>query len=268
MARRAVRTSGVKAAGGGGSGQAEAEQGGQQAQQQGCCGAVATWLLRPVLVLGWLGGVAAILLALTLSSRELESTVSAFFGLRPARWFGIHPEEKVLYEGDSLFQHIVAVEHLGDISLFIDRFSQFSSREEHRCAPTLSWWSHGLPLSLLLLASVSCTAAADRLISHGAAPAGWQTTSRSCTPPWLRVSLSRRHRGRRRRRRRRRPPLALLLPPCACCCWVRGTGWLRVRCWRTASAWRPSTSWTSTPTSPRSSKKGPTARCRGWSHCE
>eukprot|EP01047_Picozoa_sp_COSAG01_P118538 COSAG01_NODE_47221_length_392_cov_1.590444_1_plen_109_part_01 len=109
MARRAVRTSGVKAAGGGGSGQAEAEQGGQQAQQQGCCGAVATWLLRPLLVLGWLGGVAAILLALTLSSRELESTVSAFFGLRPARWFGIHPEEKVLYEGDSLFQHIVAV---------------------------------------------------------------------------------------------------------------------------------------------------------------
>ena len=56
-----------------------------------------------------------------------------FFGIGKApQWFGVHPKEKTLYKGSSDYQEIAVVEWMGDITLFIDLFSQFSSREEHR----------------------------------------------------------------------------------------------------------------------------------------
>ena len=87
---------------------------------------------RPLIVLCWLFGVAALIFVAILSDRQLEEAVSAVLGLQETRWFGMHPHETVLYEGNSQYQHIVVVEWQSAVSLFIDRFSQFSSREEHR----------------------------------------------------------------------------------------------------------------------------------------
>ena len=52
------------------------------------------------------------------------------------KWFGMHPHETTLYSGRSEFQSIVVVKWRGDITLYIDGFSQFSSREEFRYVPT------------------------------------------------------------------------------------------------------------------------------------
>ena len=48
------------------------------------------------------------------------------------KWFGMHPQETTLYSGRSEYQSIVIVKWRGDITLYIDGFSQFSSREEFR----------------------------------------------------------------------------------------------------------------------------------------
>ena len=48
------------------------------------------------------------------------------------KWFGMHPQETTLYSGRSDYQSIVVVKWRGDITLYIDGFSQFSSREEFR----------------------------------------------------------------------------------------------------------------------------------------
>ena len=51
---------------------------------------------------------------------------------RNDKWFGMHPQETTLYTGRSEYQSIVVVKWRGDITLYIDGFSQFSSREEFR----------------------------------------------------------------------------------------------------------------------------------------